>query len=374
MENLDIAHTLDRVADLLQIQGANPFRVRAYENAARTIEGYGEPLRKLVDEGRDLTALPSIGKDMAGYIEELVRTGELAMLNELEREVPPGLIDVMRLQGVGPKRAAKLWHELDVTDLESLEAAASEGRIAGLKGFGNKTQQSILEGLQSYRRAEQRHLLSEADEYVSALLEHLRRAPDVDELEVAGSWRRRKETVGDIDVLVTTKKPGPVMEHFTSWGDVQRILGAGETRASVVLRSGLQVDLRVVDPKAFGAALVYFTGSKAHNIKIRKRALERNLHLSEYGVFRIPESEAKQKEDIKPSEGEWVAGRTEKEVYDAVDLPVIPPELREDRGEVERAERGELPALLREKDLRGDLQMHTDWTDGKSSLREMVEA
>jgi DNA polymerase (family 10) len=372
VENVDIARTLEQVADFLEIQGANPFRVRAYRNAARVIEGYGEPLRRLVDQGDELTEIQGVGKDMAGHIEELVQRGQLGLLEQLREQVPAGLLDVTRLQGVGPKKAAKLWKELGITSLADLQKAAEQGRVAELKGFGQKTEQSILEHIQSYQAQERRFLLSEADTYVEALVEHMEQAPGVQKLEVAGSWRRRKETVGDLDVLVTAEKPWPVMEHFAGWSNVERVLQSGETKSSVVLRSGLQVDLRVVSPKSFGAALAYFTGSKAHNIRLRKRALERNLHLSEYGIFRTPEGQ--DAEQLKPSEGEWMAGRTEKEVYGVVDLPWIPPELREDRGEVEAAEQDALPRLISRRDLRGDLQMHSSWSDGRASLSEMVQA
>jgi DNA polymerase (family 10) len=367
MENIEIANKLEKVADLLEIQGANPFRVRAYRNASRIIEGYGEPLRKLVEQGADLREIEGVGEDMAGYIEELVKTGKLEALEELESEVPPGLMEVTRLEGVGPKRAAKLWKELGVTSLEELQEAAEEGRIAELKGFGKKTEKSILERIKDYQAEERRHLLSDADQFVDALLEHMKQAPHIDRVEVAGSWRRRKETVGDLDVLVTTTKGNrPVVDHFTGWGSVERVLQDGDTRASVVLSSGLQVDLRVVPPESFGAAMVYFTGSKAHSIKLRRRALDRDLHVSEYGVFEVSEGK-------KPSEGKRVAGAEEDELYDTLDLPFIPPELREDRGEIEAAAEEKLPKLVEVEDLRGDLQMHSTWTDGRASLRQMFE-
>lgn len=367
MENVEIARKLDHIAALLELRDANPFRIRAYQNAARTIEGYGEPVRKMVDAGEDLTRLSNIGKDMATYIKELVHTGRLEVLEELEREVPLGLLEVMRLEGVGGKKAAKLWHELGITSLADLENAARHGKVAQLKGFGKKTEQQLLDRIRDYQARERRFLLSEADAMVEALLAHMCEAPGVDQLEVAGSWRRRKETVGDLDVLVTTRRdPHRVMEHITGWDRVARVVQAGETRTTVVLSSDMQVDVRVLPPRSFGAALCYFTGSKAHNIKVRKRALQYDLHLSEYGVFRT--------EKGKPSEGQWIAGYTEEEVYDCMGLPWIPPELREDAGELERAERGALPALLELKDIRGDLHMHTRWSDGSTSIERMVNA
>ncbi|GIW70776.1 MAG: DNA polymerase/3'-5' exonuclease PolX [Planctomycetota bacterium] len=369
MENVELAAALDEVADLLEIQGANPFRVRAYRNAARFVRGYSTPLRKLVAEGRDLTELPTIGADMAKYLAELCQTGKLAVLEQLRSQVPPGLVEITQLPGVGPKRAQALWKELQITDLEQLRQAALAGRVAALRGFGDKTQQKILQAIERRAGQQKRFLLADADQIAAALREHMAQAPGVDRLEMAGSWRRRKETVGDLDLLVTAAEPGPVMDHFTRWPSVAEVVQKGTTRTTVRLRSGMQVDLRVVEPAAFGAALCYFTGSKEHNIRMRQRALERGLRISEYGVFELLEGEGGERR-----EGRRVAGATEQEVYAAVGLPWIPPELREDRGELEAAERGELPALVELGDIRGDLQMHTRWSDGKNTLAEMVAA
>ncbi len=365
MENLEIARVLDDVADLLEIGEANPFRVRAYRNAARTVEAETVPLRKRLEEGADLTELPAVGKDIAGRIEELVRTGDLALLNELSDEIPRTLIEVMRLPGIGPKRASVLWKKLGVETVDELEAAAHDGRVAQLKGFGAKTQEKILGGVKEYRRHSTRMKLGDADQHALPLLEYLGQAPGIERLEIAGSYRRRLETVGDIDILAIAKHPVPVMECFTAYPSVSKVLASGETRSSVVLKSGLQIDLRVVPPESYGAALVYFTGSKQHNVKLRTLSLSQGLSISEYGVFPV---------DGTGKQSVPVAGRSERDVYAAVGLPTIPPELREDRGEIEAARENRLPKLIESRDLKGDLQMHTTWSDGKDSVEDMVKA
>ena len=374
MENVEIAAILREVADLLEIQEANPFRVRAYRNAVRTIEAYAVPMRKLVEEGADLTELPAIGKGMAQNIEELVRAGELSVLNQLSEEIPASLIELMKLPGLGPKKARKLWDELGIETMEALEEAAAAGRIATLAGFGEKTQARILEGIARYRTDVSRFRLVEADELLPPLLAYLEGTPGLQRLEVAGSYRRRLETIGDIDLLALAEDPAALSERLISFPSVAEVLGAGETKTSVTLRSGLQVDLRVVPPESWGAALIYFTGSKEHGIKLRQRALDRKLRISEYGVFEIPESEAETEERGRASEGRMVAGETEEDVYAAVDLPFIPPAMREDRGEIEAAAAGELPRLIEIGDLRGDLQMHSTWSDGRNTLEEMLVA
>jgi DNA polymerase (family 10) len=370
IENIEIAKLLDEVGDLLEIQEANPFRVRAYRNAVRTVEDLAQPLQRMVAEEADLTELPGIGKEMARHITELVTTGEMSVLEELRAEVPSTLVQIMRLPGVGPKSARKLWDELGIETVEELRAAAEEGRVAELKGFGEKKQAQILSGIEQFHRHAARYRLDEADQFVEPLVAYLRELESVERLEVAGSYRRRRETVGDIDVLVLSEEPESVMQHFVAYPSVDRVLAAGGTRGSVVLRSGLQVDLRVVPEESYGAALVYFTGSKEHNIELRQRALDRGRTLSEYGVFELV---AGSEDEPGPHAGRQLAGRTEEEVYASVDLPLILPELREARGEIGAAERGELPDLLDLGDVRGDLQMHSTWSDGKNSVEEMLE-
>ncbi|UCD24148.1 MAG: DNA polymerase/3'-5' exonuclease PolX [Gemmatimonadota bacterium] len=368
MENIEIARVLQDVADLLEIKGSNPFRIRAYRNAAQVVAEHGTPLRKSVAEGADLTAIPSIGKDMARHIEELVTDGELSLLAELSQDVPLSLIEIMRLPGLGAKRAKKLWEELEITNLDELEAAAEAGDVAGLAGFGRKTQEKILSSIGRYRKREGRVKLGDADQYVMPLVEYLKEDEHVQHLEVAGSYRRRRETVRDIDLLAISDDADPVMRRFASYPDVQKVESSGGTRSTVLLKSGLQVDLRVVPPASHGAALAYFTGSKEHNVAMRKRAIKRGLRLSEYGVFRGGEG------SDDPWAGEFVGGGDETEVYAALDLPWIPPELRENRGEIDAAERGELPKLISVESIRGDLQMHSTWSDGKDSLETMLEA
>jgi DNA polymerase (family 10) len=373
LENGEIARVLEDVGMLLQIKGANPFRIRAYENAARAVEDHAVPLRTMVADGADLTALPGIGKDMARYIAELVTTGRLGMLDELTAEIPRTLLDLVRLPGVGPKRARKLWEALGITTLEALEAAARGGHVAELDGFGAKTQQRILDGIARLRERGDRMRLVDADERIAPLLDHLRGEATIGRLEVAGSLRRRLETIGDIDILATASDAAAAMQRFTTYPGVTEVTMAGDTRGSVVLGSGLQVDLRIVPEESWGAALQYFTGSKAHSVKLRKRAVAMGLSISEYGVVKTDGNGGNGGSD-GTARGERVAGETEESVYAAVGLPWIPPELREDRGEIELAEANALPSLVTPADLRGDLQMHTTWSDGKDSLAAMVDA
>jgi DNA polymerase (family 10) len=364
VDNPEIARIFEEVADVLEIQSANPFRIRAYRNAVRTVESLTTPLRKWVEEGRSLTDLPGIGKEMANHVKEMVETGTLGFRDELLAEVPRSLIELMRLPGLGPKKARKVYDELKIGSVEELEAAAKEGRIASLPGFGAKSQEKILAGIQEYRQHGSRFLLPQAERVIEPLLGYLRESPELERLEVAGSYRRRKETIGDIDLLAIASEPVPVMERFRGYPQVDKILNAGDTKSTIVLGSGLQVDLRVVPAECYGAALVYFTGSKEHNVKLRRRAVERGLRISEYGVFH----------ERADGESEHVAGREEADVYATVGLAWIPPELREDRGEIEAAAAGPLPELIRVEDLRGDLHMHSTWSDGRNSIEEMVTA
>ncbi len=364
IHNSEIAEEFNTLADLLEIQGANAFRVRAYRNAARVIQGLSRSAAEMVDSDEDLTDLPGIGKDLADKIATLVKTGKLPLLDEVEQEVPEALSDLMDVQGLGPKRVQALYKELGVRSLEQLREAAQQGRVAGLSGFGRKTEQKILDavgrlGASQGGGKEARTPWYQAREFAESLAEHLRRAEDIGHVTVAGSYRRRKETVGDLDILVTTDHAAAVMDRFTAYDAVEEIVSKGTTRSTVRLRNGLQVDLRVLSEDSYGAALHYFTGSKAHNIRIRKRGVERDLKINEYGVFQGDQR---------------VAGRTEEEVFDAVGLPFIEPELREDRGEIEAAEQGSLPKLITLDDIRGDLHAHTTATDGRNTLEEMAEA
>ncbi len=374
MENAEIARVLKHFADLLEIKRGNQFRVRAYRNAARTVNTFPRSIDTALEEGEDLTKLHGIGEDMQGHIRDIAQTGTMPQYEELTAEVPESLIEIMNLEGMGPKRTAQLWQELGVRTLEGLQAAAESGDVAELDGFGEKTQQGILEEIERYTGMEERTLLAEADQYVRSLTEYLQDAPGLERLEVAGSYRRRKETVGDIDILaIAGEEPERIMEYFTEYDSVAEVIAAGETRGTIRLESGLQVDLRVLEPKSFGAALMYFTGSKAHNVHLRKLAVDQGLRISEYGIFNI-EDENLEEEGEDPWAGEWLAGETEEEMYAQIGLPWIQPELREDRGEIEAAQKEELPSLIELKDIRGDLQMHSTWSDGKSSLEEMLVA
>jgi len=359
IHNSDVERIFNRVADLLEIEGANPFRVRAYRNAARTVGGLSRSVSDLLEADEDLTDLSGIGEDLAGKIEEIVETGGLEQLKEIERRTPPGLAELLRVSGLGPKRVQTLREELEVTSLDELERAAQEGQIRQLHGFGKKIEEGIIEDLERVRADEGRTLLKVAEQVAEPLAEYLRGAEGVDRVKVAGSYRRRKETVGDLDILATGDDGAGIIERFIQYEDVADVVSQGETRSTVILRSGLQVDLRVVASKSYGAALLYFTGSKAHNIKLRNMALDRDLKINEYGVF----------------EGQdRIAGETEEEIYALFDLSLVPPELREDRGEIEAAQEDALPELIALDDIRGDLQMHTKSSDGHATLEEMARA
>jgi DNA polymerase (family 10) len=359
MQNSDVVKIFEELADLLEIQNANPFRVRAYRNAARTIGDLPENVADFVgNPGRSLTDLGGIGDDLARKIEVIVTTGALPQLEELRSQIPHGVVEMLRISGLGPKKAAVLFKELGIVSLEMLKAAAESGAVAELKGFGAKTAQMILDGLKNIEQTGQRMYLAEAKPLVDAIVADLRTVPGVRHAEVAGSFRRRRDTVGDLDLLATAADSTQTMDRLAAHPLVEKVLARGETKQRVRLSAGIEMDLRVVPDESCGAALVYFTGSKAHNIVLRRRAQERGLKINEYGVF--------EREKL-------IAGRTEEEVYASVGLPWIPPELREDRGEFERAEQNRLPKLIELDDIRGDLHMHTTATDGAATIREMVE-
>jgi len=359
MNNAQIAAVFDEMADILEFQGANPFRVRAYRNAARTIGDLGEPLEKLVNEARALTEIAGIGKDLAEKIGSLLATGELKQWRELREQVPAGVLALLRVPGMGPKKAAALHRELGIQNLDMLRAACEQQKVRELKGFGAKTEEQILKGLDFAASAGVRFMWAQADAIAQALRTHLLACKSIEKLELAGSYRRGRETVGDLDILVTSSDHTEVMDRFAAFDSVDDILARGDTKMSVRLLNGLQVDLRVVPGESFGAALQYFTGSKEHNVILRGRAKAAGLKINEWGVFRGDER---------------VGGATEEEVYASLGLPWIPPELREARREFQWADEGKLPELITVDDLRGDLHMHTTATDGKATLEEMVAA
>ncbi len=357
--NPDIVHIFDEIADLLEIEDANPFRVRAYRNAARLLQGLSSDVKTMVEAGEDLTELPGIGDDLAKKIIEIVTTGHCSFLEKLEKQTPPALTELLKVPGLGPKRVKALWHELDVETVDQLTRAAREGRIRSVPGFGEKTETRILEALQAQIAAVPRFPIAIAAPYAAALVHYLQNIPGVRRVVVAGSFRRGKDTVGDLDILATATADSPVMERFTAYEDVAEVLSQGTTRATVILRNKLQVDLRAVDESAYGAALHYFTGSKAHNIAIRRMGQDMGLKVNEYGLFRGKER---------------IAGETEESVYAAVGLPYIEPELRENRGEIQAARAGHLPKLVAMDDLRGDLHAHSKASDGHYSVRDMAAA
>ena len=373
VHNADITAIFEEIADLLEIEAANPFRIRAYRNAARILGDLPQEARLLVERGHenllfrhrdDLTRLPGIGADLAGKIEEIVTTGHCSLLDRLRKELPPAITGLLKIPGLGPKRVKALYHDLDVQTVEQLQRAAQDGRIRALHGFGEKTEQNILQALEAHASQSRRFKLATAAQYAETLRAFLQAIPGVQQVVVAGSFRRMRETVGDLDILVTaapdsTVMHSPVMQRFTAYDEVAEVYSAGETRASILLKCGMQVDLHVVAQASYGAALHYFTGSKAHNIAIRRIAQQLGLKINEYGVFRGEKR---------------IAGDSEESVYRAVGLPYIPPELREDRGEIEAARANRLPQLVELADLRGDLHAHTKATDGHDSLRDMALA
>jgi DNA polymerase (family 10) len=360
MENPEVAQIFDEVADLLELQGENPFRIRAYRRAAVTVRDLAEPVAGIVKKHpEELTELPGIGADLAEKIATIVKTGDLPLRQELCKHVPSGLRDLMTVPGCGPKRAVLLHKKLKVDSIDDLRRAAARHAIRNLKGFGAKTEDNILKALEELPETSRRMYLADAQAYAEAIIQHLGSCPGVIEIDMAGSYRRRKETVGDLDILVSCKTVGKVMDRLAHFEGVSQVLAHGTTKLSVRLRNGLQLDLRVVPEASYGAALLYFTGSKQHNILIRRLGIERGLKINEYGAFRGARR---------------IAGRTEEEVYRTVGLPWIPPELREGRNEIELARAGQLPDLVELGDIRGDLHMHTTATDGRSSIEDMIRA
>jgi DNA polymerase (family 10) len=358
IHNTDIAKIFNQTADLLEIKGENPFRIRAYRNAARTIQSLPKSITELLSNQEDLTQYSGIGKDLAKKIKEINKTGSFVLLEKLKEKVPAELAVLMKIQGLGPKRISKFYKELDISSLDDLREALDDGEIRKLEGFGEKTEHNICQQINRLeKQPQQRTKLSEVEQIARSLVQYLKKAKGVKQIEVAGSFRRRKATVRDLDILATCKRSSDIMDHFTSYEDVQKALSKGKTKTSVLLKSGFQVDLRVVPQVSYGAALVYFTGSKEHNIEIRKIANRKKMKINEYGVF---------KADTR------AAGKTEQAVYKKVKLPWIPPELRENRGEIQAAQQGELPELITLEDIQGDLHVHSNYTDGSQSIEEMA--
>ncbi len=359
--NADIAQMLATLATMLEIDGANPFRVRAYREGARVVESQAEPMASLAETEGALEALPGIGKDLAGKIRDLARTGSTELYAEMAKRIPLEVVGFTELQGLGPKRVKTLFETLGIRDRAALAQAAKDGKLRDLPGFGEKVEQNVIKALEVASHSAGRLLLAGAWSAAHALAERVSKVRGVTQVELAGSFRRRKETVGDLDVLVCGGRADDVMDAFVGHEDVVDVLGRGDTKSSVRLRNGLQVDLRLVPVEAFGAALLYFTGSKEHNIELRKLAIAQGLTLNEYGL-------------AKEKDGTVVAARTEEQVYRALGLAWVPPELREARGEIALAREGRLPRLLEERDLVADLHMHSDRSDGRDTLEAMVRA
>ncbi|MGZ5901415.1 MAG: DNA polymerase/3'-5' exonuclease PolX [Reyranella sp.] len=355
VQNAEIAAMFDQTADLLELRGENPFRVRAYRRAARTVEGLPRSVRTMLGGGYDLAELPGIGKDLSGKIADIVRTGHFQLLDSLKRKVPGQIGDMAALPGLGPKRLKLLYGKLKLRTLDDLRRAAKEGRLAEVRGFGPTIVSRLVEALEKPAPGK-RFKLSVAEAEADSLLAYLQERGA--RVAVAGSYRRRRDTIGDLDILAT-RDDGDIAAKFLRYENVAKVLAHGTTRAAVLLRSGLQVDLRVVPPESYGAALLYFTGSKAHNIALRGLALSRGWKLNEYGLF---------------SGKRRIAGATEEEVYQKLGLPFIPPELREDRGEISLAAAGKLPRLVTQSDIRGDLHVHSSWTDGTADIEVMARA
>jgi DNA polymerase (family 10) len=360
VRNTEIARIFHSTADLLEIKGDNPFKVRAYQKAAQNIESLTEELSEIALRG-ELEKISGIGKDLAQKILEMLQTKKLGAFEELRLEIPEGLLELIAVPGLGPKKAKLLYDKMGIQTMEALEEAARADRLKDLPGFGAKTEENILAGIELVRRGRERMLLGRALPLAQGIMANLAAMPEVHQISEAGSLRRRRETVRDIDILITSSDPEKVMDAFTSPFQVREVLAKGGTKASVLTSEGMQVDLRVVEPATYGAALAYFTGSKAHNIRLREMANRMGLKVSEYGVFR-------DKDQVR------VAGKTEEEIYRILGLLYIPPELREDRGEIEAALEGRLPHLVELSDIRGDLHCHSRWSDGAHPIREMAEA
>jgi DNA polymerase (family 10) len=357
--NDDVEALLIEYADLLSILSKDAYKPRAYEKAARSVGGYHADLRDLDQKG--ILAIPNVGKSIGEKITEYLQTGQIQELEELRAQIPPGVRALIGIPGLGPKKAIVLYRELAVSSVEELMAAIDRDAVADLKGFGKKTQGNILRGLQQLHASGGRVQISTALEVAETFLERLTQLRQVRRATYAGSLRRMAETIGDVDLLVASDEPDPILEAFTGYGLVERVLARGDTKSSIVTRSGLQVDLRVIPKPSWGAAMIYFTGSKAHNIRIREIAVRKKLKLNEYGLYGA-------------KDGTLIAAETEAEVYERLGLPEIPPTLREDRGEIEAALAGELPQVIEEKQIRGDLHTHTDLTDGLAPLETMLQA
>ena len=358
MKNQSIAQIFNEIAELLDLKGENVFRVRAYRRAAQNIDGLSKDVAVLSRE--DLESIPGIGKDLAGKIQEYLDTGKITQHEELKKQIPHGVLELLRVPGLGPKTSMMLYEEKKIKNIDELEALSRAGRLAGLPGIQKKTEENILKGIEQIKRGTERRPLGRVLPLAEDIINRVRGKAPVDRIIVAGSIRRRKETVNDIDILATSKKPQKVMEAFIKLPQVTRVLMHGPTKSSVMIDEGIQVDLRIVEEASYGAALQYFTGSKQHNIKLREMAVRAGLKINEYGVFQEPGDKR-------------IGGKREEDVYQALKMPLIPAELREDTGEIEAALEGKLPDLVSIEDIKGDLHVHTKWSDGSHTLEAIIQ-
>jgi DNA polymerase (family 10) len=352
-----VADIFYQIADLLEMQGVE-FRPRAYRKAAQNIEVLDRDIQEIY-EIKELQSIPGVGKAIEKKIIEILETGKLKYLEELEDEIPAGLSRFTRIPGIGPRTALLLYKELKITDIDALKQACSAHKLKNIKGLGEKTEENILRGIKMLESARGRILLGNAYENGKQLLDYIKLSKDVLDANIAGSLRRMRETIGDVDILASANNPQPIMDHFVNYPETSNILVKGDTKTSIILTNGIQVDLRVVKPESYGAALQYFTGSKEHNIKLRKLAIKKGLKINEYGVF-------------KRDANERIAGRTEEEVYNTLNLPYIEPELREDRGEIEFAQKDKLPKIIEYDEVHGDFHIHSKWSDGFNSIEELI--
>jgi len=360
LKNIELSRIFEQIARILNIKGENPFKIRAYEKITLVLENLPIDIETIYHQG-GLNNIPGVGTGIAKKIEEFLTTGKLEYYEKLKETIPSGVIELLDISEVGPKTAKLLYEELGVDNIEKLEKAVKEHRIKDLPGMGEKSETNILRGIELYKRRKERFLLGRALPLAEEMVESLSQLKETDKISFAGSLRRKKETIGDIDILITSQNPEKIMRTFTSLPQVREILAEGPTKSSIITKDDLHIDVRVVEPISFGAALQYFTGSKAHNIKLRELALKRGLKINEYGVFEV-------------ESGNRIAGEKEEEVYQALNLPFIPPELREDRGEIEAAQEKKLPQLIEYSQIRGDLHLHTKWSDGAHTIRQMAEA
>lgn len=361
LHNSEVADKFRMIADLLSIKGANQFRIRAYRNAAQTVSNLSDSLVDMVNSDQDLTKLEGIGEDLAGKIEEVVKEGKMSELEELRKEISPEVAEMLDIAGLGPERVKTIYNQLDVKNISELKKAAEENEISQLSGLGERTENKILDDIKKREEKgeQERILFSRAEEIAQPLEKYLNKLEEIERVEIAGSYRRRKETVGDLDILVCGNNSKKIMNYFNNYEDVSKVLASGETKSTVILNDGIQVDLRLIEKESYGSALQYFTGSKEHSVKLRKIGQDQGLKINEYGVF---EKEKR------------IGGKEEKDIYEILDFPYIEPELREQRGELEIDNKSDLPDLITVNNIKGDLQMHTDATDGSNTMEEMIEA